>query len=206
MTITTLTITVTPPPPDPPQEFYFTSYATLAEADKRMLVDPVRGGKWDLLDDNKKKSYLLAATNRLDLLLWRGSKTGGAEQDNAWPRTAMEYCDGTPVATDEVPIDVEVATIIQAGSIVLDPGVSDAGGSGTNIKSVGAGSASVSFFQPKVGGVIQDVTVGSLLRCYLQSSVSGGGSTGPLSSGTGSDSQGSSFSDPCRFGVNRGYA
>lgn len=208
MTITTITITIpseTEPPGDP-TIYEYISYASLEEADKRLIVDPVRGPAWSLLTDNEKESFLVSATNRLDLLRWQGSKTGGALQVNAWPRTGTTFCDGSPTSTDEAPVDVEVATILQAGTIVIDPKASLAGGSGSNIKAVGAGPATVTFFQPQKGGALQDITVHELLKCYLESSAPGGTSVGAYAPGSGADAQKSCFGEREPFKLSKGYS
>lgn len=184
----------------------YISYASVIDADARLAIDPIRGAAWALLSEDEKGGALVSATYRLDLLLWQGARTNGALQPNAWPRINMRHCDGTPTVTDDVPLDVETATILQAGSIVLDPGTADAGGSGTNIKAVGAGSTSVEFFQPKTGGPIQDITVHSLLRCFLESSVTGGGATGNYAPGSGADAPKSCFTEKEPFGLGKGYA
>lgn len=206
MTITTITIEIESDPPGDPTIYEYISYASLEEADKRLIVDPVRGPAWGLLTDDQKDTFLVSATNRLDLLRWQGSKTGGALQLNAWPRTGTTFCDGSPTSTNEVPVDVEVATILQAGTIVINPKASLAGGSGSNIKAVGAGSATVTFFQPQKGGALQDTTVHELLKCYLESSVSGGTSVGAYAPGSGADAQKSCFGEREPFKLSQGYS
>lgn len=206
MSITAITITIESDPPGDQTIYTYTSYASLAEANERLIVDPVRGPAWGELTDEQKNSYLVSATNRLDLLRWQGAKAGGETQANAWPRTGMSYCNGSPAPTDEVPLDVEIATILQAGSIVINPVSSTAGGSGTNIKSVVAGSVSVDFFQPKSGGPIQDITVHTLLYCYLESSATGGASTGAYAPGSGKDAPESCFGNREPFKLSRGYS
>ncbi len=203
MTITTITIIVESDPPGAPTTYSYTAYASVAEADARLLIDPVRGEAWGGLTVDQRGANLVAATNRLDLLFWQGSKADGATQANAWPRLNMRYCDGSTVPSEGVPNDVETATIIQAGSISLDPGTADAGSSAKNIKSVGAGSTNVEFFTPTVGVPIQDVTVYSLLRCYLTASETSGTALGQYASGTDVKS---CFSDVESFGLTRGYS
>lgn len=175
----------------------YTSYASVAEADDRLAVDPIRGTAWAALSPDQKGANLVAATFRLDLLRWKGEKTGGeGTQENAWPRTGVTYKDGTPVSTTEVPIEVENATILLAGSIALDASVSGSGTSGSNIQRVRAGSASVTFFRPTIpGGVIQDETVLDLIRCFLEGGISA--AVGALASGTDAES---SFCDE-NFGL-----
>lgn len=167
----------------------YQSYASLAEADLRLAVDATRKVTWEALTDEQKNINLVAATNRLDLELWVGEKTGGeGVQENKWPRTNVTYEDGTAVPTDEVPIELENATIILAGSIALDAANADSGTSGSNTKMVKAGSAQVAFFRPTIPGKpIQDETVFDLIRQWLEGSQVSS-STGNFASGTGESS------------------
>ena len=86
-------------------------------------------------------------TNRLDLLDWDGEKAGGASQENDWPRSGLSYEDGSAVPSDEVPYEIEVATILLAGTIAKTPQAAGSGTSASSIKAVKAGSAQVEFFQ-----------------------------------------------------------
>ena len=178
----------------------YTSYASLAEADTRLAVDPVRMTTWAALTNAQKSIYLVAATNRLDLLSWRGAKAGGPSQVNAFPRTGLTYKDGTPVTDTDVPQEVEDATILLAGSIAIDAALADSGTSGSNIKRVKAGSAEVEFFVPISGLPIQDKTVFALIKCFLQGSVTAG--AGNYASGVCDES---SFKDRDRYGKSEGF-
>lgn len=180
----------------------YVSYATLAEANARLAVDPVRSAAWSALTDDQKGINLVAGTNRLDLLDWEGEKAGGATQENAWPRTGVTYKDGTAVPDDEVSHGVEVATILLAGTISLTPATSGAGSSGSNIEEVQAGSARVKFFRPTAGKPLQDETAFALVRCFLSSFTAGSGLFGAASGTTDC----SSFDDSDRYGLDRGYA
>lgn len=179
----------------------YTSYASVAEADIRLAIDPVRQATWDALTDDQKGTYLIAATNRLDLLNWAGEKTGGASQENQWPRTGVTYPDGTAVSTTEVPTEVENATIVLAGSIAIDTTTADYGATGKNIKSVKAGSAQVQFFRREYGVPLQDETAYKLVAAFLEAgSISS--SFGILASGVDGES---TFSDIDRWGLSQGY-
>ena len=154
----------------------YTSYASLAEADRRLAVDPIRMSDWEALADNDKNIHLAAGTNRLDLLEWDGEKTGGASQENAWPRSGLTYADGSEVASDAVPHEIEVATILLAGTISKTPAAGGAGTSASAIKSVQAGSAQVEFFHRQAaldGKPLQDETAFEVVRQWLGGQVSG---------------------------------
>lgn len=172
MTITTITLSG--------QDFI--SYASVAEADRLMLVDPIRGTKWAAKTADQKGAALVAATNRLDLFSYKGSKTG-SPQDNQFPRTGLTDRDGVAVSTTEVPSDVEKATIYLAGSIAGKAAAAGMGGSGSNNKRVKAGSAEVEFFKPTKGTPLSDETAYALIQFYLVSNV-GAVSAGGMASGT----------------------
>ena len=169
----------------------YSSYASLVEADIALAVDPTRMAAWVLSVVMTRGIRLIAATNRLDLLRWQGDKTAGASQANKWPRSGLLYRDGESVPDDEVPTEVERATILLAGSIASTPAHSNAGTSSIAIKSVGAGPAAVEFFhrQESVSGKpIQDETVFELVRQWLEGSNLVTGATGPLATGTDGES------------------
>lgn len=190
MTITTLTLAGNT----------FTSYASVAEADQRLLVDPVRYAVWGALTEDNKIRFLVAATNRLDLLAYQGAKAGGGTQENQFPRTGLTYKDGGAVTSTDVPHEVEVATILTAGSIAIKPAVADAGRSGSNVEEVQAGTARVKFFRPVPGGPLQDQSAFDLLRCFIAGADAAlfGGATG--NSGT------SDFCNRDRNGYSQGLA
>jgi len=212
MTITTIDIVVESEPPGTPVTYSYIAYATIEQADRRLLVDPIRSGAWATLTTDQKSQSLVAATNRLDLLLWSGAKTGSEQdQPNAWPRTGMFYCDGSPAPVDEVPIDVETATILQAGSVSIDP-TADTGSSTQTIKSAGAGSAKVEFFSgstlagPPKGSPIKDPTIHNLVRCFISIDAAIGGAVGAYAPGSGADAPKTCFGDTEPLGRSKGYA
>lgn len=191
MTITTFTI----------DSIVYTSYATVAEADAYLNIDVTREATWEALVSEDKEKKLIMATRRLDLLDWNGSKTGGeGTQEAAWPRTGVTYPDGTSVSTTEVPIEVQNATILLAGTIALTPATSNAGTTGSNRKRLKAGSAEIEFFSPTDGVPLQDQTAFNLISIFL-----GGSDALNSASGTGLES----FTCPPdrdRFGLNKGFA
>ena len=195
MSITTLTIGGKP----------YTSYASRAEADDLLNVDPVREAAWEELADEDKDKKLTAATRRLDLLNWVGERTDvPTTQPAKWPRTGVAYPDGTAVPTNEVPREVEDATILLAGSIAIDAKVSESGTSSTKTRRVKAGSVAIEFFGQGQSKPLQDETAFKLISIFLESAVSAG-DRGPLDTGTDGKS---SFDDPdsTKFGRDRGFA
>lgn len=180
----------------------YKSYATVVEADAQLAVDPVRKATWEALQDDVKGQYLIAATNRLDLLTWLGKKTGGATQLNAWPRSDLKYEDGTDVSTTDAPNQLQRATILLAGSIASEPESADAGSSASNIKKVKAGGADVEFFSsPRViaGTPLQDETAFTLIKLWLEGTAGSLGNTV-----TGTDTA-STFGTAGQYDRTRGY-
>jgi len=160
----------------------FISYASVAEADRLMLVDPVRGARWATRTADQKGAALVAATNRLDLFSYKGSKTG-TPQPNQFPRTGLTDRDGVALVDSAVPVDVANATIYLAGSIATKPAAAGMAGSGNNNKRVKAGSAEVEFFKATPGKPLADETAYALIQWYLTSAV-GAISGGGMASGT----------------------
>lgn len=189
MTITNITI----------NSVVYVSYASLAEADAYLAVDPTRSAAWALLTDDQKGANLVAATRRLDLLDYSGEKVSSS-QENQWPRTGAT-CNGVAVTDTDVPAELQNATILKAGSITLDATQANAGTSGSNIKRVEAGSAKVEFFQPTIpGAALQDETVFKLVSCLLA------GASGGAGFGCASGTDGKSiFGDSDSPGLTEGY-
>ena len=129
----------------------YNGYASLEEANNINRVSPVRASGWDGYTDEQKRTYIVAATHRLDLLNWLGSKTGGAAQEEAFPRTGLQYADGTAVPSDAIPYQLVRATALLAATIggnskAAEAGASSAGAAaGRTIKRVKAGSAEVEY-------------------------------------------------------------
>lgn len=194
MTLSTITIST----------IDYTAYASVAEADAYLAVDPVRMTKWAALTTDQKGAYLVAATRRLDLLGWTGSKTGGASQENQWPRTGVTYADGTAVPTDEVPVEIQNACCLLAGSIAINATTAESGTSGNNKKRVKAGSAEIEYFKPTAGSQLQDETAFRLVKDFFAGAVSTSAASGGFASGV--DSVSSFESDQDGFGLSEGYA
>ena len=154
----------------------YQSYASLAEANGILGVDPVRMTAWAALSDMDKEIRLIASTERLDLLSWRGERTGGLPtQQRAWPRTGLFYENGAIVLPDVIPHDLERATALLAGSITSRPANSDQGTSAQAISKIKAGSVQLDYFR-RAGTVegepLQDETALVLIRKWLESGIS----------------------------------
>ncbi|QNN99838.1 hypothetical protein P67b_00079 [Ruegeria phage Tedan] len=183
----------------------YIAYASVAEADARLAVDPVRGAAWALLTDDQKGINLVAATNRLDLENWSGEKQDPA-QLNEWPRTNV-FCDGEAVADGIIPPELENGTILLAGSIAINATASSAGTGPSNISRVGAGSARVDFFRPQTSTNFalsqQNPDVFALVRCLFDGAAGAAvGLGGSVAFGAGTPNE---FDDEDRFGLREGW-
>ena len=127
-------------------------YATVAEADIYLEPDPELGDNWEEVTDINKERRLIAATRRLDRFVWLGEKTGGRAQDLAWPRTGLKYADGTAIATDELPREIELGAILLAGDLDIDLAAS-AGGSAQAVRGQTIGRKSEMFFYNEVSSL-----------------------------------------------------
>ena len=155
----------------------YVTYATVPEADIILSIDPTRMAKWNALDADGKGRHLIAAANRLDVLGWQGEKTEGVPETmdtlNMWPRSDLEYANGSDVDEDTIPLQIERATILLAGSVANDTSHSTITPISLPVKRVKAGTADVEFFEP-VSGVqspdntqVQDSTVHELIKMWL---------------------------------------
>ena len=160
----------------------YISYASVAEANTRLRVDLTLWTAWNLLNDDEKGIRLVAATNFLDTLDWKGERTGN-KQANAWPRTGIVLPDGTAIDDNDLPVQVEEACALIAGSSTTDPSHVAPANPASNIRSVQAGEAEVEFFTPQTGErpVIQNQHALELVKVFLRST-----SVGQTGAGRGS--------------------
>ena len=136
MSLTTITISTVA----------YQSYDSVAEADAVLAVDPVRSTAWAAATDDEKGEYLVAATRRLDLLLWIG-EPAATDQANEWPRTGITYRGETIPAT-EIPAPLERATALLAGTIASNSTAADKStqsAASRAISEVTAGPATIRF-------------------------------------------------------------
>jgi len=182
----------------------YDTYASRAQVNNYLNVEPVRMADWNALADSDaaRGIYIIAATRRLNLLSWQGTKTGGASQVNAFPRTGLLYADGTAVSTSEVPQEIEDATALLAGSINLDTDTADNGSSGSNVKTAVAGSVNVSFFRQTDGLMLQDETAFKLISQWMEAATT---STAIGAMSTADPDAASRFSDIDNWGRTGGY-
>ncbi len=153
-------------------------------------------------DDDEKRAMVQAADWIDRALNFTGQETA-PPQPRAWPRDSALNC-GENVADGTTPDDMFYAQAWLAGVILVDTAASSSDGVGSNIKKVGAGTATVQFFIP-TEGTAADVRLPQVAhdytKCYTEAALSGG-IGGAISSGT---DVGTAF-DPCDFDLNDGLA
>lgn len=122
----------------------YVSYATLAEANACLRVEPALYGGWNALTDEEKSVRLIAAARRLDLLPWAGQALTAGQ---AWPRTGVTYADGSDVPDTVAPLEVERAVIWLAGNVnlPLSP-AANLSGLETGVRSRRVGPRTTTFF------------------------------------------------------------
>lgn len=157
------------------------SYASLADADTYFL-DSIRGLTWAAYTSDMRSSGLVEATRVLERQKWKGEKEISS-QALAFGRTGLTGTEGedlTPAETLAVASEgqFEYAFALLADASLLDS--NDA--TGTNVKAMKAGSASMEFFRATDGARFP-VIVMDILGMFLASSGAALGVT-PTVSGT----------------------
>lgn len=175
------------------------TYINQSDADT-YFAESINNTAWTALSSTQKEQYLVTATRMIDRQTWAGDKTV-SNQTLAWPRTSVVDRYGNAVNSAAVPLDIINAECELAFAISVDPSVLTVKNQSSNIKSVKAGPAEVTFMRPIIAGKFPQV-VQELLGQYLTSSVN---IATPTVSG---DDQCSKF-DPCNpwnnYDLLRGY-
>lgn len=166
---------------------------TLATAYMRARIG---ADAWNSATGANRDKALVSSTRMLDRQNWVGQKTVDS-QPLEFPRTGLTDKDGNAVASDVPPVLVEEASYELALAILADATVQENITTGSNTKSVKAGSAAVSFFRATDGTKLPSV-VQELAGIFLE-----GGAPSP---GCASGTDGvSSFDDVDQWGLNRGF-
>ena len=171
----------------------------LADANDYLLAS-VTAATWATKSDDDKKKLLISAFRTLERQGWSGTAIGS----NAWPRSGA-MCNGAAVA-EEIPDDIvegmfELASALADGTDSITSSSTD-----SNIKKVGAGSASVEYFYPLSGeGTRFPLPVQELVGCYMGGSSTGLGSLLPFVGGQDGTLNQSTFTD-LDTGLTDGFA
>lgn len=156
---------------------------------------------WASASADDKKRALVSSARWIDRVVTFSGTETVAGQPRAWPRDGAT-CGSTAIADGTVPDDLAYAEFELAFILIVDATKQDSSTQGSNVKSVGAGSASISFFSSTIG-TNQDTPLPAvawdLIKCLIGSTI---GYAIGLSSGVDEDS---GFS-PTDFDRSEGYA
>lgn len=125
------------------------SYVTLSNANAYHELS-LHAANWNDTTTERREQALVTATRMIDRQNWKGQKTDPA-QPLAWPRTGVTRNDGSTVDPNTLPPELILATYELALALLDNVAVQSQGDTGSNIKSLGAGSAQLSFFRPTTG-------------------------------------------------------
>lgn len=103
-------------------------------------------------DPDAQKRALIDATRYIDSYFWQGIATGlagGTPTTLAFPRSGLTDANGAALDATNVPLQVNEAAAEMAALICADPDVVTNVDTGSNVASLGAGPASISFFRPQ---------------------------------------------------------
>jgi hypothetical protein len=130
---------------------------------------------FNALTADQKNQCHVAATRMLDRQRWQGTPVGTPVTDAIleWPRNGVVDRYGNTVSSASVPDDIITATYELAALIAENEAIQGNATSGSNIASVGAGPASVSFFKPTLGITGRfETRIQELVGQYLEGSAS----------------------------------
>lgn len=135
------------------------------------LAGKLGASSFAALSADDQKRALVSATRWLDRLQWTGSPTDTTTpQPLEHPRTGLIDCNSVAIDDSEVATGVVEAMFELAEIIAADSTTQNSSGQGSNIKSVGAGSAQVEFFRPTIGSAADTrlpTVAQDLIRCFL---------------------------------------
>lgn len=159
---------------------------------------------WMLADAaTAQRQSLVMATRMIDRQRWQGLPVGAPVIDTVlqWPRTGVIDRYGTAVSSASVPDRVVKATYELAAMLFDDPSKQDVAVAGSNVSSVGAGPAQVSFFRPTIGQLGRfDTRIQELLGEFLGSGTTSGSEGYGTTDADGNDIT-SAFDDTDTFSI-----
>ncbi len=158
---------------------------------------------WTAASTLTKQQALITSARWLDVQNWGGTRTVAA-QANAFPRDSLT-CKGVAFLPASIPSAIVFGEYEAALMLLGDPSLAllSSTGTGSNIKSLKAGSVAIDYFAPTIliAGLSTPLPkiIMDLVGCFLASA----GSGAAAAYGTGADSL---FDDCGRFGLTKGFA
>lgn len=154
----------------------------VADADGYMAAN-ADAAEWVAATTLQKQQAIITAKRAIDRESWSGEVLVDG-QANKWPRTGATN-NGTAV-DDGTPDDIVIGEFELALSILKDKSVLLKNSTASNVSSVKAGSAQVSFFYPLPGSASRwPLPVNDLLAGYLGGAASGVDLMTPYVGGSG---------------------
>lgn len=124
---------------------------------------------WTAATTLQKQQGLISAARMLDRRADFSGEEVSASQPLEWPRNGASNC-GVAVPDNTVPDDIVLAEFELALSLLQDATIQNSPNTGSNVESVKAGSAAVSFFVPTIlsgTATMFPQAVMELVGCYL---------------------------------------
>jgi len=169
------------------------SYVSVADASAYFALR-INSGAW-AVNAGMQEAALATATSLLDTYGWVGTPTDPA-QPLGWPRTGVGVIDPSVLPPAVVKAVEELAL-----ALINTPALADLTGTGSNISSLAAGSARITYFA-KITGSIFPPLVWLILTGLTQGSGSSMGGTQVFGDGRSVFSESRDNGD---FGMNRGF-
>lgn len=173
------------------------SYAPRADADT-YFADSIRAAQWIAFSEPLRDSGMVEATRVFERQRWRGEKEIST-QTLAFGRTGLTGKEGEAVTPAQSLLDISEAQFEYALALLVDASVLESNdATGSNVKSLKAGSAAMEFFRVTTGTRFP-VIVTDIIGQYLLGSAAALGVT-PCVSGTDIES---GFEDRDQFGYRK---
>jgi hypothetical protein len=158
-----------------------------------ILGDNIATMSWATKPSSTKDAALITAFYLLETQRWQGEKTGGAGQTAQHPRIGLTNCNGDEIDENTTAPDILRAQALLAYELVTNPKLAGSANTGSNIKRLQAGSASIEYFERTDDDEFPTTRfparVQELIACYIEGQNIGG----VESFGTDGDS----IFDPC---------
>lgn len=158
-----------------------------------ILGDNIATQAWATKPSATKDAALITAFHMLEVQRWQGAKTGGSGQTAQHPRSGLTNCNGDEIDENTIAPDIIRAQALLAFELVTNPKLAGSPNTGSNIRRLQAGSASIEYFERTDDDDFPTsrfpASVQELISCYIEGQSLGG----VESFGTDGDS----IFDPC---------
>lgn len=156
---------------------------------------------------NKQKALISAARYMDRHVLWAGTKTVSS-QALEFPRNGLTDADGNALANNTIPDDIVEGEFELAIAMLQDSALQSAQSSGSNLRKVQAGSASVEYFRPTAGTAYDapfPVIVWDLVKPYAAGATALASLSAPTTDGTDEESTFGDTNSTPAFGLDSAF-